>query len=169
MEMNGKQYTKNLVLQFLSVTLHVRVIREVKQNLLGNAPAGDSRPNCFGISLSYWINLFLIGRATSCVAWLNLLISFIRQFSSGTKSYNWNYRLLYHALFLNATFYSPKTQLRNNLLESHVFFENCFCCSNGPITRERAISINRSSSNEIFGLADYTAIRYLLNTQDLSK
>ena len=41
------------------------IIREVKQNLLSNVPAADSHPNHFGISPSYWKNLFLTGCATS--------------------------------------------------------------------------------------------------------
>ena len=48
--------------------------REVKQNFLSNVPAANSRPNYFGISPSYWRNLFRTGCATSCVTGLlNLL------------------------------------------------------------------------------------------------
>ena len=56
-------------LKWYELALHKEIDnREVKQNLLSNVPAADSHPNFFGLSLSYWINLFLIGRATSCVA-----------------------------------------------------------------------------------------------------
>ena len=48
--------------------MFVACIREVKQNFLSNVPAADSHYNYFGISPSYWRNLFLTGCATSCVA-----------------------------------------------------------------------------------------------------